>query len=1266
MSGFQATATQVSGQKTVPEIPLDDSDTSDDDMRSTGGRELDATDLKNNQPASSSTSLSGSGLSSPPTSATAASPDIVASQYSSSRRCDSSKSQTAVGDCASGEKDLKQIIKEARKAKAQNALDEQVTPVSAPELPPPDLSVRFQEFFGNQVKSTSSFFGPSQSSQITKHQAKPPANDITPDGTNAASKRKAPPDPFAVHLLNIEPFKNLDNRARKKRGFDKTRQRFRTESRTPDIGPRKQVSGHASTNLTSQNPTGQSPRAADHSQTSRRQSMASNVPIRSRAASLDTLDTNTGRHKENCSQLVTPQNTGSYNSLHYLGIRQPVRKGDEASTSRQVVINIDDDDDDAPQLSGTCPIAAISATRPTRAAIRRDVKKISIDQNQSGFGVSSRSTYRQRGLTPQRPFRDASPGAFRAQSGDLRGYIGGRSKTLPSYTRKEATSLAQTVKKAKSRQVECSGIRKRTAPDKHRLRQSRPCSSAIAEARLLRAQEAADWKKASFSRPQTALQNGSAKAGAIHSQRGTRTMPESIFKPNKNAYHQATLECDEEYDEEENGGQRVARTQPQSMFKPNLNAYHQPPVGDEEELDYEDDGCVVPSAPASGSHAHRSSKLRPQSSLQSSKSTAPQPTRNDDWDLARTRRTTPAVKTSKASCQPQKGVRQTPQNMAIRSPPQNPPTQIPRGPEMDWDQIRSDMMASSKQHEDSRRTMIVNSVPAGFGIPDSREVSHARDRLAKGRAKTNSFPNSQTSDLEQRMRRRRVEISRDVRKAYPDEPQEFQDEEIQRRFDQYSEKKKIEALQSRGDARVPTARFDAAFLENGHNDDETHNNRDLGPGAKGVPASEALKIFGSSASVCIYVVLVTKPYSEGKVSKFERTKAFGKLKLARDYARSIFDDSTNSKEVFSDVLSEIKDGYFEGQGKLSGGKHKGKWIDVMIEKEAQMLGDLSPDALRNSNVSVEDLDRFAPEVYDVFIHTIIHKSRRVTEDEQPKELMLRERQAEREDKSKKQVEANAEGGEEGPTGLEGDELRNALANLGSLGTSHPDANEGHTHDEEPAPDTASQASDLSEGTMRSHSPAGDSYDRNPRNPACDIVSNIQRIGRFSDLGMANMAAIKTAKGVWKPRSADMNANIFWTCTLKPYLEDLEISPGDNEICLKFSKHAEGRVFDHVPWGFLDSQIWVDKTTLQGPLDLPMDYVQNLTDCDLYKARKVKKSKPQSTAEIESLGEEEDAEDFQRHDESSPDRQPTEGQVELLDEEVPNREPSDEEDISEED
>lgn len=1237
MSDFmRAAATQSMGTKTVIEILSDDSDDSDVDMDSQGGGELETTEIDKKPTNLSSASSNGSGPSSPPTTASAQSPNDRESQRPTSPRYPQSASQTLVADDSSADEDLRHVLQAARKARTRNTSSEQThvesAPVSAPAVSSAPLLSDIQAALGGHIKSTYTFFR-SKQTQTSRPQVKAALRDSTPGDTHTAGKRKTLHDPFAEYVLNIPA---EDARPRKRRRHDKARDPARrsANSQTPrGNAPHHQVPSQGSSNMVSHDPKDQSVGAPGFEQaavadvTSRRcQSLVSNLTIRSRAKSVDPMGMSPKKHRSKVKQRFASGDKDTPTVLPAPDHRQTSRTADEAGLPERVVINIDEDVDSV-QLPGTDQITDASATQPAGPTTRRNTNEVTAP------GLPS-TTRHQRSSETQHLSRNESTGVSPAPSDDLRGYIGGHPKKRPVYAQKVASRWDRMLKNDKSRQGAPNHSGKRTAVDKHRSQQSMLPSNPGTEARLLRAQEVSHWRQASVSSTRKAVGTSKPTASGFQSQRVAISEPHLLFRPNKNAYH---------------------------------------PLPTENEDDDEEEDAAAPerySSTLSGPQTRRI--FRPQIRLlpRSNRSFATQSPHNDDDEASTGLQKVPAATNSpNTPRQAQHLALPVPQGISTSSRPRGPRQQRPNLTPEDLKRAEADMMALGKGYEEKPRTMVVDKLPLGFGESEPLQVRRAKESLAKGRAEIYRNPTlAEEQKLEKRISKRRAAIRREVQKRFGQQSQDIQDDEFEKRFAPYLKKQKLEVLQAEESAYVPSAVFDAAFLENGCNDDEAHDGQGVDLNRRRIPAYEALATLGSNVSIDKFTVLLSKPHGGDQAPNFVATKAFGQLEPANHYALMILYDLTppnaylqksqKKKQVFTDVMSGYKDGFFWGQGTLSSGENQGKRRTILVHKEEQMVGDLTPGALRNKFVDEELLKKYARVVYDAVMIKTVPKCFDEAEEEDKKKLALRKQQQKREQEINKLAEGPAEQEGEVPTGLEGKELRQGLAKLKKPGSSHANENEEVADDQEHPSDTASQASgdiNSSKRTLRATSPPGDSYERTPRNPYADVGHNFIFLGTFTTLREANKTVLSAAQAEWRPRNLDCGAIQFWNKKIVPYLADEDEDVDEEALHLVFPKFdKDGPFGGHRPWGFTHSQVVVIKRDLQGPLDLAIDYVQE--SHEVYKAtsfdrviKKVEQKEAQAAAGVEAAGSEE-------HDPEV---------VELLDEESPDRESSDEEDVSEE-
>lgn len=1130
----------------------------------------------------------------------------------------SSASKVLVEDSSSDEPDLRQCLKVARKAKALNAPSKHFTPIpTSPAVPSaPLLSAGIQSVFGNQVKRLDELFRPNQP-QSPKSQAEALPKDVTPEDGHISSKRKAPYDPFAVHLLNIEPQGDDDGRVKKKKRLDKSRERslILTGSQTPHSPP-QHAPNHTTTSMISQDPDGQCVDAPGFVETRRIANGASkkrhplvHLPSRPRATSVGHVYVTPERRRSNFEQPVASKNPEPTTLfLTPIGHR-PSRTVDEADQHQRTIINVDEDHDKI-----QTPFATQAPEAPDAQLIRttgqsNGKKLTSVNGNPqasaptffgdqivtaystrdcSGIGILSHVTRPRRSPATHRLRLNDDVHVSQEQTNDLQGYIGGRPEKLPAYARKGPSSWRQVVKRAESRQGESGLVGKRTTLPKHPSRQPRPRPDPDADAqkRLLGAQEASGWREVPPSSAQTAFQNGNAKSKGSHSQREARTQPQPLFRPKQNAYHQPTCE-----DTEDDDDSHVAAPTRYSTL-------------------------------VSGSQAHRMYRPQPQPSLRPNNSSIAQPTYNDDDDVAEPQRPSANKISSKTRPQTQPLAQQMPRSIPnhIQSRPKAPRPQPKMVTREDFDRAEADMKALMNRHMEKHQAMIVDELPQGFGVIEPLDIRRAREGIIRKTSKINK-----DSELaEERRKAKRINertrrIRKDVREKFCHKSQEAQEEEIQKRIAKYLAGQQAEHMQPKDNQYVSSATFNATFLENGHNNVEAQDGQNVDLSARKIPAYEAVKTLGRNISVDKYTVLLSEPHDvENRASQFSATKAFWQLEQANYYATMILDyqrpQNTSRKpkktrNSFMDVIFGKVNGLLWGRGKLSSGE--GQWVTVMVHKEAQMIGDLTPGALQNLYVDEEILDKYARDVYEVILINTVPKCFQEARFTEQKTLEIRKRQEERglerkqkrEMRAKERPERPAVEMNEMPTSLEGDELRRELANLRPPGTYRADAVGEDADNEESCCDSAPQASEddcSSEGTVCSSSATCEPYGRALRNPFADFDHQYTPLGCFTQLREANKTALSAARASWAPRNANIDAHYIWTKTILPYLaeeEKLMMEVDDEELHLIFPgfDSTGGPLPDHRPWGFTHSQLRVVKRELQGPVDLGLDYVQELHD-----------------------------------------------------------------------
>lgn len=1206
-------AIRAIAQKTVIEIPSDDSDDSDIDMDSESDGESGAADTGKKVSSSPGASSIKSRLISPPTTATTGSPSCTASQHSQT----ASVTHSIVQDSATDDEELTQILKVARKARAQKAPEEQLAPAPAPVLPLPDLSVEIRAAFGDQIKSKSSFFIIDQPSQSMVPQPEAISENKTKNGVEAASKRKAPYDPFAEHILNIENAGDVE--PKKKRKHDKKRDRPRTNSQVPHGDTQLRVTGHNSTFMASQDPKGQRHGPSCLEQTpaadarrSRPQSLSLNLPVRPRAASVDPAAIKRGRRKGNLDQLAKHRNDNLDTILPNFERHQPSRQANGPNSRQQITISLEEDEEvDPVRFSGTYP----SITQPVEVVKRQRVKDINVTRNRSGSGVlSSHSRSRRSPATPNQ-VRNVRAETSQVQSNDLQGRIGGRPERRPAYARKGMSHLDQAIKKAKSRQLDSGRISKGETLHKPPSQQPRMSANPAAEARLMRAQGTSTWRAA----PARTLGKSSQKprdgSSGFRSDLAVRSESTSLFRPNKNsyAYHQLRIGDDDEHDDGDHG---LDQSQVQPLCSPERNANYQSLLGADELEDKNEDGAAeLPQSIGGGSACwpNRNSRLPPRPSSQSNRSTVYQPLRIGNDKIVEYPRRNADANASKTSRKIQ------------------PPVE-------DWDQTAKDMAALRKQYEEKPRAIVVDALPPTFGMSDPAEIRQHNRILGRERARIrDDFSNAERKRREKalgRRKARKTEITREVRKKLGHLSEHFQNGEIEKRFNAYLEKHHPELSQPPDDTVVRGAQFNENLLENRRSDNYVHNDPDDDLNRQMIPASEALRRFEPNTPMSMFTVFVSDPHgpddSEDAL-EFTINDSFDVLAKANEHARSIL-----YREAEKDYEFKTVAGFATGKWELSTRSHKGKWRSIKTHEVETFVSDLPPDALRNKFVDEELLDKYARDAYDVFLLKLAPQDfwEEEAKKENNSELCKRQeekghkRQRERKGTSNRCAAISSEGREETPTGFEGDELRRALAR-GPPGTFQTDADAENIDDDEESPsDNCSQASNDSKssaGTACAPTRPGSSYDQTRGNAYSDLCPNAEVLATFTKLSEANKAALKAARSLWEPRGAWINSRLMWKKEVMPYITAKEKHVDSEEVNLILPGLASAAGRDLQSWGFTCSRIWVQKRNLQGPMNLEIDFTLTARDreqatCASREVDEAAKNMDQAMVEVERHGE----------------------------------------------
>lgn len=538
-----------------------------------------------------------------------------------------------------------------------------------------------------------------------------------------------------------------------------------------------------------------------------------------------------------------------------------------------------------------------------------------------------------------------------------------------------------------------------------------------------------------------------------------------------------------------------------------------------------------------------------------------------------------------------------------------------------FDDAAADMQALFAQYEKKRTTTLVDSLPANMIMtqPDSQSRARAARNIG-------IREKDEVQRQEKLFRKQLGRIRHKVRKDYPDETDEVRDSIIEERFNTYKDKKIRRDLNERGQFKAGLLTVD--FLESNRGRG-AFDGEEVDLDARRVPASQALEPI---QTIVHYPVYMTEPLEEGQNYEnfMKRTNSFGKLESANFYAKRLLEGpssptSKRSRDISRRVVSQsivYPNGLLFGSVRLG----DGRGIFVIVRKEEMLFGNLDPDALRNKWIDEDVLDSYRKR-YDVWSVKLVPKAwiDKEADDEEARaardraDERAKERQKRREERrrSKKQQDVGDKGAksvtaDDDPQGLEGAKLRAALNAL-SNPTSNPRLDANNEPDEESADERSensdddgtddeahSQASDETVccddngPSSRPGPPYGSPYARYPNFYADYAVRN-ECVASYTDLHLANEQALDLARQAWRPRTALMDAVLHYENAVLPAVRAAAAGLGDDDeqgLALQFPEFPGHK--DHRPWGFVWAQITVQETELQGPRELGVDFVIDMT------------------------------------------------------------------------
>lgn len=595
----------------------------------------------------------------------------------------------------------------------------------------------------------------------------------------------------------------------------------------------------------------------------------------------------------------------------------------------------------------------------------------------------------------------------------------------------------------------------------------------------------------------------------------------------------------------------------------------------------------------------------------------------------------PRHQNSRTVCQQGRVSQSNASAVKISSAPKGVRLEGPRLPTQDeFEAAAAQFKALEKRHESKRTATVGSILPADFGKPQPDHQSRARavKNIPSGERELNH--------LKKVIHQRKYRIKKQVEQDYPDDPEEVKKNIVEQRFEEYLQNKEKRMRSEKSRQRT---QLDVEFLENGNdgslNGDEVDlNEGDMNKGK--IPASEAI---GSSQAIAIYCVYLSKPIESA--DKYEdslmRTKAFGNLDKANQYAKLLLDGSPSqrSKTLVRPVVS-LNISY--ANGLLFGVKERGdgKSIHVLVRKEQVLRGDMDPDVLRGRWVDEEVVDVYRKR-YDVVEIKYTPEAHIEAEKKAAEETKAWEKQQKEHSGTvhgvqgrevQNQVMDQEEEGQQ-LRGLEGDELRSALRALPACGapsrieaehaegsvvqvqredeTQHEEhddlfslSDSNSVADQHPGEKTTIPArrdderlpaSDRSESDRSPTPPLSANPGHDPLNPYASVEADDIYHGSFTDLRSANERAFAVASTAWRPRGCDMQAVEHWRNVLLPGLaEERKTTDLDSETAeIKFPVPAYHGPVSRRPWMFIFALVRVRVVHIEGPMDTEIDFVMDL-------------------------------------------------------------------------
>ncbi|KUI62872.1 hypothetical protein VP1G_09999 [Cytospora mali] len=521
------------------------------------------------------------------------------------------------------------------------------------------------------------------------------------------------------------------------------------------------------------------------------------------------------------------------------------------------------------------------------------------------------------------------------------------------------------------------------------------------------------------------------------------------------------------------------------------------------------------------------------------------------------------------------------------------------------------------QYEKKRNSIILDSVPADFGIPSRASRTQAVHKASYlGRKPRRSAREAENKRM--RYRERAIENKRKkLEEEYADEPEPYRETLVNEKLDEYRQKFVENDRKRKAQAE---SYLTVDFLEDGVGADDDADNNNPADGGRhhaapaaqpngAIPASQAM---GPNEMMVLYAVYISEPFEDGQnyEDHMQRAaEAFLKKDEANVFAQKLLtgtcSSSSSSRQPVQNPTSVQYD--HDVNGLLFGRKRlpDGKIVCCMVEKEKQVFGlwDMS-----NKWVREEAKDLYRPR-YDIFYTNVIPKVFLDKEEEykkKRKEQKAKESVEKEADARKKSEEGKVQGMEKGREESPwiwnlGDEDEDSNRLSSSTPTPQPEASQGA--DQEADDENSSQASDHDEDEDEDDddtASVASSATLKPTHPGgalgklswADVEYYTIHAASYTDLRLANEEALKVALLIWKPRTSRLNAWTRYDYEVVPSIEEArnDMDLDADRVEIEFEVPEVGGPVDHRPWLFVHSQVYVVESKLEGPRDIACDFV----------------------------------------------------------------------------